>query len=67
MGLGTTAECIESDAIRTIVAGLGVDFGQGYALGRPRPLNQVLQELLAASRSNPSWVEQSPERTLAAG
>ena len=45
MGLGTTAECIESDGIKAVVAGLGVDFGQGYALGRPRPLDQVLQEL----------------------
>lgn len=50
MGLGTTAECIESDGIRTIIAGLGVDFGQGYALGRPCPLEQVLQQLTAAHR-----------------
>ena len=46
MGLGTTAECIESEGIKTVVASLGVDFGQGYALGRPRPLDDVLRELL---------------------
>jgi diguanylate cyclase (GGDEF)-like protein len=49
MGLGTTAECIESEGIRTVVASLGVQFGQGYALGRPQPLDQVLCKLLEES------------------
>ncbi len=47
MGLGTTAECVESDGIRDVIAGLGVDFGQGFSLGRPQPFDQVLQRLLA--------------------
>ncbi|MGE0115638.1 MAG: EAL domain-containing protein [Steroidobacteraceae bacterium] len=46
MKLTTTAECIESEAIHRIVAKLGVDYAQGYAIGRPRPLERVLQELL---------------------
>jgi diguanylate cyclase (GGDEF)-like protein len=46
MKLRTTAECVESEAILAAVARLGVDFGQGFAIGRPRPLEIVLQELL---------------------
>jgi diguanylate cyclase (GGDEF)-like protein len=46
MKLRTTAECIESEAIQSAIAGLGVDFGQGFAIGRPRPLEIVLQEIL---------------------
>ncbi len=46
MKLKTTAECVESEAIMSAVAKLGVDYGQGFAIGRPRPLEIVLQELL---------------------
>jgi diguanylate cyclase (GGDEF)-like protein len=46
MKLRTTAECVESEAILDAVGQLGVDFGQGFAIGRPRPLELVLQELL---------------------
>jgi EAL domain-containing protein (putative c-di-GMP-specific phosphodiesterase class I) len=46
MKLRTTAECVESEAIQSAVARLGVDFGQGFAIGRPRPLEIVLQEIL---------------------
>ncbi len=45
MDLVTTAECVESDAIRETVARLGVDYGQGFSIGRPRPLEAVLREL----------------------
>ena len=44
--LRTTAECVESEAIQTAMTQLGVDYGQGFAIGRPRPLEHVLQELL---------------------
>jgi len=46
MKLTTTAECVESEAILKAIGELGVDFGQGFAIGRPRPLEIVLQELL---------------------
>jgi diguanylate cyclase (GGDEF)-like protein len=46
MKLKTTAECVESEAILSAVGRLGVDYGQGFAIGRPRPLEIVLQELL---------------------
>lgn len=46
MGLGTTAECVENEGIRSVISGLGVNYGQGFSLGRPQPLDQVLQHLL---------------------
>jgi diguanylate cyclase (GGDEF)-like protein len=49
MKLTTTAECIESEAIMKAIGDLGVDYGQGFAIGRPRPLEAVLQELLKGS------------------
>lgn len=48
MKLKTTAECVESEGILATVGQLGVDYGQGFAIGRPRPLEVVLQELLRA-------------------
>jgi diguanylate cyclase (GGDEF)-like protein len=51
MKLETTAECVESEAILAAVGQLGVTYGQGFAIGRPRPLEIVLQELL---RSGPA-------------
>lgn len=44
--LRTTAECVESEAILAAVTHLGLDYGQGFAIGRPRSLELVLQELL---------------------
>jgi diguanylate cyclase (GGDEF)-like protein len=51
MKLQTTAECVETEAILAAVGQLGVTYGQGFAIGRPRPLEIVLQELL---RSGPA-------------
>jgi len=46
MKLKTTAECVESEAIARAVAQLGVHYGQGFHIGRPRPLEDVLKELM---------------------
>jgi diguanylate cyclase (GGDEF)-like protein len=62
MSLKTTAECVESEAILTAVGQLGVDHGQGFAIGRPRPLELVLQELLLTA---PDAVHNSGEPCLA--
>lgn len=45
MALDTVAEYVESEAIAAKVRELGVDYGQGYAFGRPVPLESVLEEL----------------------
>jgi diguanylate cyclase (GGDEF)-like protein len=49
MGLRTVAECVESDQIRDITRQLGVEFGQGFSLGRPTPLDQVIPAVLGAT------------------
>jgi EAL domain-containing protein (putative c-di-GMP-specific phosphodiesterase class I) len=36
----TIAEFVENDAIRDRLAQLGVDFGQGYGIDRPQPIDQ---------------------------
>ncbi|MBE7375225.1 ammonium transporter [Pseudomonas lopnurensis] len=41
MGLQTVAEFVESQAILDCLQEIGVDFVQGYHLGRPRPLTEL--------------------------
>jgi len=45
MGIQTIAEYVETDAIRVALAGIGVDYGQGYVLARPVLLDELLDEL----------------------
>jgi diguanylate cyclase (GGDEF)-like protein len=45
MSLATVAEYVETEEIRTRVATLGVDYGQGFAIGRPEPFVDLLSEL----------------------
>ena len=57
MSLTTVAEYVETDEIRSRIAALGVDYGQGFAIGRPVPLVDVLAELpLYAAAAHPSGV-----------
>jgi diguanylate cyclase (GGDEF)-like protein len=42
MGITTVAEFVETTVIRDRLAALGIQFGQGFALGRPGPLDDVL-------------------------
>ena len=49
MKLKTIAECVESEAICSVTRSLGVDYGQGFSLGRPIPLEKVLAELVTAN------------------
>lgn len=52
MGIVTVAEYVETDEIYRSVVELGVDYGQGFAIGRPKPFTEILEELpmLAAAR-----------------
>lgn len=45
MAIDTVAEFVENKAIAEKVRGFGVDYAQGYAFGRPEPLDEVLREL----------------------
>jgi diguanylate cyclase (GGDEF)-like protein len=63
MSIITVAEYIETEAIGARVAELGVDYGQGFAIGRPIPLAELLLELPLPSTpaaAAPAAVE--PER-----
>jgi len=41
MGLQTVAEFVENDAILNRARELGVDYAQGYAINRPKPLTEL--------------------------
>lgn len=45
MGITTVAEYVETDELRIRMSNLGVDYGQGFAIGKPLPLVDVLQDL----------------------
>ncbi len=48
MSLATVAEYVETKEILARVATLGVDYGQGFAIAKPVPLDDLLAELTAA-------------------
>ena len=45
MSIATVGEYVETEEIRARIATLGVDYGQGFAIGRPAPLDDLLTEL----------------------
>jgi diguanylate cyclase (GGDEF)-like protein len=45
MGITTVAEFVETNGVRDRLAALGIQFGQGFALGRPGPLDDLLAAL----------------------
>jgi diguanylate cyclase (GGDEF)-like protein len=61
MSIATVAEYVETEEIRTRVATLGVDYGQGFAIGRPAPLADLLAELpvIVAADTSPRLLAQS--------
>ena len=48
LSIETVAEYVESDAILQAVRRLGVDYAQGFAIGKPQPLDVLLSELDSA-------------------
>lgn len=47
MGLETVAEYVETQESMDLIKRLGVDYAQGHAVGKPRPLEDLLAELNA--------------------
>ena len=45
MGLKTIAEFVEGSAIKTQLISLGVDYGQGFGIAKPKPLAEELELL----------------------
>jgi diguanylate cyclase (GGDEF)-like protein len=44
MGIKTIAECVEDEAALIALARIGVDYAQGYHLGRPIPLAEIASD-----------------------
>jgi len=55
MCMETIAEYVETDALRVRMADLGVDYGQGFAMGRAQPLENLLEELAVYEASVSNW------------
>jgi diguanylate cyclase (GGDEF)-like protein len=55
MRMDTIAEYVETDALRCRVADLGVDFGQGFAMGKSQRLEDLLQELAIYEATVTTW------------
>ena len=45
MGVRTVAECVENESVLAALALIGVDFVQGFHIGRPMPLDQIKTSL----------------------
>ena len=44
MGIKTIAEYVENDEIKVMLTAIGVDYGQGYGLGKPKPLKDLIAQ-----------------------
>ncbi|MDH3643297.1 MAG: GGDEF domain-containing phosphodiesterase, partial [Gammaproteobacteria bacterium] len=50
MNLKTIGEFVENDAIQERLTALGVDYGQGYGIAKPKPFSEYLADTLAESQ-----------------
>jgi diguanylate cyclase (GGDEF)-like protein len=60
MCMETIAEYVETDPLRARMADLGVDYGQGFAMGRAQPLEELLQELAIYEATVSDWAAEPP-------
>ncbi|MBS0394019.1 MAG: EAL domain-containing protein [Proteobacteria bacterium] len=67
LGLETVAECVEEPQTVARLAALGVTYGQGYALGRPQPIETVLASLRPLPVEAPAPPGAALERRRATG
>jgi len=55
MCMETVAEYVETDNLRVRMADLGVDYGQGFAMGKSQPLEELLGELAIYEATVSTW------------
>ena len=55
MCMETIAEYVETDVLRARMADLGVDYGQGFAMGKAQPLQDLLRELAIYEATVSDW------------
>jgi diguanylate cyclase (GGDEF)-like protein len=60
MCMETIAEYVETDALRARMADLGVDYGQGFAMGKAQPLEELLRELAIYEATVNTWEGAAP-------
>jgi EAL domain-containing protein (putative c-di-GMP-specific phosphodiesterase class I) len=58
MSLATVAEYVETEEIRARVATLGVDYGQGFAIAKPLPFDDLLAQLSTSPGTERSAAKQ---------
>lgn len=66
MGKKTIAEFVENDAIKQQLQQLGVDYVQGYGIGKPFPLQELIDDFLKLQEMPTKIVEEfneTPETT----
>jgi diguanylate cyclase (GGDEF)-like protein/PAS domain S-box-containing protein len=49
LGLVTVAECVEDEYTLDVIRQLGIEFAQGWAIGKPGPLSSILTRVQADS------------------
>jgi diguanylate cyclase (GGDEF)-like protein len=55
MCMETIAEYVETDVLRSRMADLGVDYGQGFAMGKAQKLEDLLRELAIYEATVSDW------------
>jgi Amt family ammonium transporter len=55
MCMETIAEYVETDNLRVKMTELGVDYGQGFAMGKSQPLEELLKELAIYEATVSTW------------
>jgi len=66
MCMETIAEYVETDELRARMTDLGVDYGQGFAMGKSQPLEDLLQELAIYEATVNTWTGPDLAEPLAA-
>ncbi len=65
MCMETIAEYVETDNLRVRMTELGVDYGQGFSIGKPMPLKELLEELaIYEATVNDRRVEPEPAGSM---
>ena len=65
LGIEAIAEYVESEAIERCLRGMGVHYGQGYAIARPRPLEEFAPYAGAAAALPATSASTCPGRAAA--
>ncbi|PSW06527.1 EAL domain-containing protein [Photobacterium lipolyticum] len=61
MGMKTIAEFVENDAIKDQLTTIGVDFAQGYGIGKPEPIDNILTKTPSYQSTEAPEAPEAPE------